>query len=220
MIRIIMLGAPGSGKGTQTQLLSKYFCIPFISAGEILRQEIRKNEKNKNYIKNIINKGKLVKNSFIIKIIKKKIQEKIYLNGFILDGFPRTIKQAESLKKYIKIEFILYLKIKLENIINRIEGRLIHESSGRTYHETLNPPKKKNIDNITGELLTKRKDDTKKIIITRLQEYEKFTKPLIKWFKKEELKNTIKYLEINANTSIQYIHKKIIKKLNINQKNN
>ncbi|WP_232036985.1 adenylate kinase family protein [Buchnera aphidicola] len=215
MIRIIMLGAPGSGKGTQTQLLSKYFCIPFISAGEILRQEIKKNEKNKNYIKSKINKGKLVKNSFIIKIIKKRIQKKIYLNGFILDGFPRTIKQAESLKNQIKVKYIIHLKVNLENIINRIEGRLIHEPSGRTYHETLNPPQKKNIDDITGELLTKRKDDNKEIIITRLKEYEIYTKPLIKWFKEEKSKNKIKYLEVNSNTSINNIHKEIIKKLNI-----
>ncbi|VFP78290.1 Adenylate kinase [Buchnera aphidicola (Cinara cuneomaculata)] len=219
MTRIIILGAPGSGKGTQTQLLSQYFCIPFISAGEILRQEIKNNKQNKKYIKKTINKGKLVNNSFIIKLIKKKIQEKIYLNGFILDGFPRTIEQAEFLNKDIKIKFIIYLKIKLTNILNRIEGRLIHEPSGRTYHKILNPPKKKNLDDLTGEILTKRKDDNKKIISTRIKEYEIFTKPLIQWFKRETLTNSIKYFEINSNNSIQKIHQDIIKKLNINLKN-
>ncbi|VFP88637.1 Adenylate kinase [Buchnera aphidicola (Cinara piceae)] len=214
MIRIIMLGAPGSGKGTQAQLLSKYFLIPFISAGEILRQEIKKNDKTKNYIQNTINKGKLVKNSFIIQLIKKKIKKKKYCNGFILDGFPRTIEQAESLKKNINIQYIIYLKIKHDSIINRIQGRLIHEPSGRTYHKIFNPPKQKNKDDITGELLHKRKDDNKKIILTRLKEYEKYTKPLIKWFRKEIKKNKIKLLEINSNKSITDINKKIIHYIN------
>ncbi|VFP77886.1 Adenylate kinase [Buchnera aphidicola (Cinara cf. splendens/pseudotsugae 3390)] len=209
-MRIIMLGAPGSGKGTQTQLLSKYFYIPFISAGEILRQESKKNEKTKKYIKETINQGKLVKNSFIINLIKKKIKKKNCFDKFILDGFPRTIKQAESLKKHIKMHFVIHLKISTDNILDRITGRLIHEPSGRTYHKKFNPPKKKNIDDLTGELLSKRKDDKKKIIITRLKEYKKLTKPLIKWFKMEDLKKNIKYIEINANKSIHKINKKII----------
>lgn len=210
MMRIIMLGAPGSGKGTQTQLLSKYFYIPFISAGEILRQESKKNEKTKKYIKKTINQGKLVKNSFIINLIKKKIKKKNCFDKFILDGFPRTIKQAESLKKHIKMHFVIHLKISADNILKRITGRLIHEPSGRTYHETFNPPKKKYIDDLTGELLSKRKDDKKKIIITRLKEYKKLTEPLINWFKMEDLKKNIKYIEINANKSIYKINKKII----------
>ncbi|VFP85062.1 Adenylate kinase [Buchnera aphidicola (Cinara splendens)] len=209
-MRIIMLGAPGSGKGTQTQLLSKYFYIPFISAGEILRQESKKNEKTKKYIKKTINQGKLVKNSFIINLIKKKIKKKNCFDKFILDGFPRTIKQAESLKKHIKMHFVIHLKISADNILKRITGRLIHEPSGRTYHETFNPPKKKYIDDLTGELLSKRKDDKKKIIITRLKEYKKLTEPLINWFKMEDLKKNIKYIEINANKSIYKINKKII----------
>ncbi|VFP79311.1 Adenylate kinase [Buchnera aphidicola (Cinara curtihirsuta)] len=217
MIRIIMLGAPGSGKGTQTQLLSKYFDIPFISTGEILRQEIKKNKKIRNYIEDTINQGKLVKNSFIIELIKKKIQEKKYYNGFILDGFPRTIEQAKSLKKNIKIQYIIHLKIKYYSVINRIKGRLIHEPSGRTYHEIFNPPKKKNKDDVTGELLNKRKDDNEKIIINRLKEYEIYTKPLIKWFKKE-IKNNIGYLEVNSNASIKYINKKIINYINNSKK--
>uniref|UniRef100_A0A451DFN0 Adenylate kinase n=1 Tax=Buchnera aphidicola (Cinara pseudotsugae) TaxID=2518978 RepID=A0A451DFN0_9GAMM len=209
-MRIIMLGAPGSGKGTQTQLLSKHFDIPFISAGEILRQESKKNEKTKNYINKTINQGKLVKNSFIINLIKKKIKKKNCFDNFILDGFPRTIKQAESLKKNIKMHFVIHLKINTNNILNRITGRLIHESSGRTYHKKFNPPKNKNIDDLTGELLSKRKDDKEKIIITRLKEYKKLTKPLINWFKMEDLKKNIKYIEINANKSIHKINKKII----------
>ncbi|VFP86123.1 Adenylate kinase [Buchnera aphidicola (Cinara pseudotaxifoliae)] len=217
-MRIIMLGAPGSGKGTQTQLLSKYFYIPFISAGEILRQESKKNEKTKSYIENKINQGKLVNNSFIINLIKKKIKKKNCFNKFILDGFPRTIKQAESLKKHIKMQFVIHLKISTHNILNRITGRLIHTSSGRTYHKTFNPPKRKNKDDLTGELLSKRKDDDKKIIITRLEEYRKLTTPLIDWFKKEDLKQNVKYIEINANKSIHEINKKIILYINKNNK--
>ncbi|WP_075434080.1 adenylate kinase family protein [Buchnera aphidicola] len=216
MKRIIILGAPGSGKGTQAQLLSKSLCIPFISAGEILRQEIKKNEKTRSYIKNTINQGKLVKSSFMIQLIKENIQKKNSFNGFILDGFPRTIEQAKSLKKYIAIEYAIYLNIEYKDIINRIEGRLIHKPSGRTYHSIFNPPKQHNVDDITGEILSKRKDDTKKIIKTRFEEYIKHTQPLIHWFQKEKKK--IHYLEIEANQSINHIHKKIINHLNKKKK--
>ncbi|VAX76758.1 Adenylate kinase [Buchnera aphidicola (Cinara strobi)] len=213
-MRIIMLGAPGSGKGTQANLLSKYLKIPFISAGEILRQEIKKNELTKNYIKNTINQGKLVKNNFIIRLIKKNIQEKNCYNGFILDGFPRTIEQAQSLNKTIPIHCVIHLNSKYLDIIERIEGRLIHEPSGRTYHKTFNPPKKNNIDDITGDLLSKRKDDKKRIIKNRLKEYDIYTKPLVNWFKNEQIQKKIEYLELDSSKSINRINKKIIDYIN------
>lgn len=210
MIRIIMLGAPGSGKGTQAQLLSQYFNIPFISAGEILRQEIKKNKKTKTYIKNTLNTGKLINDSFIIKLIKKKIKKKKYLNGFILDGFPRTMNQAQSLNQIIHIKYIIYLKINSNDVTNRIKGRLIHESSGRTYHKLFNPPKQKYIDDITGEKLIKREDDNEKTMLRRLIEYKKYTKPLINWLNQKKKENKFKYLEISANQSISNVNKQII----------
>ncbi|WP_236607826.1 nucleoside monophosphate kinase [Buchnera aphidicola] len=211
-----MIGPPGSGKGTQTQLLSKYFHIPCISTGEILRKEIKKNKKTKKYIKKTINKGKLIKNSFIIKIIEKNIKKKKFFNGFILDGFPRNIEQAKSLSKKINIEYIIYLKIKYDDIIKRITGRLIHASSGRTYHKIFNPPKIKNKDDITQEKLCSRNDDNEKTIKIRLQEYKKHTNPLIKWIKK---KKKIKFIEIHANQSIKIVNKKIIYNINNNNIN-
>lgn len=212
MISIIMLGAPGSGKGTQMQLLSKYYNIPSISTGDVLRKKIRNDKKFAKCIKNVINQGKLIKDHIIIKLIKKRIKKSDCKNGFILDGFPRTIMQAKILKnKLFNINYALHLQLSKKKIFRRIQGRLIHEPSGRCYHKIFNPPKKKNIDDITGELLSVRKDDKINVIKTRLKEYKKYTIPLIYWLHHNMKKKKIKIFEINTDNSIKKINKKIIK---------
>ncbi|AEH39884.1 adenylate kinase [Buchnera aphidicola (Cinara tujafilina)] len=211
MIKIVMLGAPGSGKGTQMQLLSNYYRIPPISVGDILRKKININQKFKKNIKNYINNGKLVNDDIIIELIKKRIEKKDCKSGFILDGFPRTIKQAEILKNNLfTINYILHLKLSEKKIFERISGRLVHIPSGRCYHEKFNPPQKKNRDNITGEKLSIRKDDNINIIKIRLYEYQKYINPLLIWFNKNMNQKNIKFFEIQTNDSIKNIHKKIL----------
>lgn len=211
MIRIVILGAPGSGKGTQMQLLSNYYRIPPISVGDMLRKKIITNQKSKKYIQTRINNGKLLSDKMIIDLIKKRTEKADCNNGFILDGFPRTIQQAKILKNnFFAINYILYLKLSEKKIFERIIGRMIHIESGRCYHKKFNPPKKKNRDDITGEKLSIRKDDNINIIKIRLQEYKKHTVPLLSWFHKNKEKNNIKFFEIQTNYSIHEVNKKIL----------
>ncbi|WP_082252733.1 adenylate kinase family protein [Buchnera aphidicola] len=218
MIRIVMLGAPGSGKGTQMQLLSNYYHIPPISVGDILRKKMNIDFKFKKYVQNYINNGKLVNDDIIIKLIKKRIEQKDCHNGFILDGFPRTIKQAEILQDNLfTINYILHLTIPEKKIFERIIGRLVHIPSGRCYHEKFNPPQEKNKDDITGEALSIRKDDKIKIIKIRLKEYKKYTAPLLDWFNKNMKKNKIKFFEIQTVHSIKKINRKILDLLKLNK---
>lgn len=215
-MRIILIGLPGSGKGTQAKFLSKKYNIPQISTGDILRKEIqKKNIYNKKIQKNI-NKGFLIPDNIVISIIKTRLQEKDCINGFLLDGIPRTINQAKMLNEMeIKIDIILEFFISKKEIIRRVQGRLIHKPSGRIYHKIFNPPKKKWKDDITGENLVIRTDDKNNIIEKRIEEYYKFTKPVVSFYKYQcKYNKKFRYYLVNARESILTIQKKLIKFLN------
>ncbi|WMY97311.1 MAG: nucleoside monophosphate kinase [Arsenophonus sp.] len=203
-MHIIILGPPGSGKGTHANFIFKKYHFPHISTGDMLRTI--SNERNKK----IISKGQLVEDQFICDLIKKRLKKQDCKNGFILDGFPRTIIQAKYLEDLnINLNYIIELYISEKNIFDRINGRLIHQSSGRTYHKTLNPPIKKNKDDITGEDLILRTDDKISSIKDRIEQYKKFTKPLIKIYRKKYLFYKYFYHIINANNSIINIQKSL-----------
>ncbi|WMY96088.1 MAG: adenylate kinase [Arsenophonus sp.] len=209
---IILLGAPGSGKGTQACFIVKKYRIPKISTGDILRNEVKKNKKLGIQIKELINNGKLVTNEVVIALIKKRIIQNDCKNGFLLDGFPRTIAQAEILKNIgISIKYVLELHVSDEIIVERITGRRIHKSSGRIYHIKFNPPKIKNKDDITGDDLIIRDDDTEDIIRKRLMEYHQFTKPVIDYYRKEAINGRINFVRLNGSSKIIEINKKLVK---------
>ncbi|QJC34371.1 adenylate kinase [Enterobacteriaceae endosymbiont of Donacia crassipes] len=211
-MRIILLGPPGVGKGTYARFISEKYNLINISIGDIIRNFLL-NNKNlllTNKLNKFIHKGVMIPDDIIFNIVKTKLFNINYNKGFLLDGFPRNILQAHILKKEkININIILELYIPNTEIIQRIIGRRIHLPSGRIYHTILNPPKIKDRDDITGEKLITRTDDNIIIINNRLKEYSKQTKPLIKYYKKEFLKNKILYKKIYNTLPIVDVQKQI-----------
>lgn len=212
MIRIILLGPPGSGKGTQAHLIANHYNISHISTGEILR----KTSLYKRF-RNVIKDGKLVNDDLMIQLITKRINKNDCNNGFVLDGFPRTINQAISLKKRnIFINFVIELDVLDSIIIDRINGRQIHMNSGRTYHIKYNPPKTDGLDDITGEKLIIRQDDNVKTMIQRLNQYRQNTTCVSKFYQKESKNACTLYFMVNGNQQIIKIYEKLINIITLN----
>ncbi|QNS01666.1 MAG: adenylate kinase [Buchnera aphidicola (Pentalonia nigronervosa)] len=198
-MRIVLLGPPGSGKGTQSKFIAERYKIPKISIGDILRENISlKNNIGKN-IQHTIKNGNLVSDDIVCNVMKQRIQQKDCINGFLLDGFPRTIGQAKYLlQQKIKIDFVLKLTLPSKLILERLSGRRIHAESGRTYHIKFNPPKQKNKDDITGQILTIRDDDQQASIKKRIQEYQKIDSILEEHYLSEKKLGNIKYFKIDG----------------------
>ncbi|QJC28921.1 adenylate kinase family protein [Enterobacteriaceae endosymbiont of Plateumaris rustica] len=212
-MRIILLGPPGSGKGTYARFISEKYNLSNICIGNILRNYIINNHSIlSKRIKKFINDGLMLPDDIIIKIIKKRLLHPDCKKGFLLDGYPRNIIQADILQKEnINIDKIIELYIPKNKIIERIIGRRIHESSGRTYHIIFNPPKVKGKDDITGENLIKRTDDNEQIITSRLKEYTTKTKPLINYYINKSLNKNFFYIKINNTDCILNVENKIKK---------
>lgn len=209
-MRIILLGPPGSGKGTQANFIVTRYNLAKISTGDILRQYSKKNNYLGKKIKKIIINGYLVDDDIIINLLINRIKKKDCLKGFLLDGFPRNIFQALKIKELkININYVIQLDISDELIFQRLNGRLLHLQSGRTYHNIYNPPKEKNKDDITGDLLIKRKDDKKKIIKKRLLEFHKLNHSLVKFYIQESKEKKIIFKKIDAQKTIKDISNNI-----------
>ncbi|PLK58681.1 adenylate kinase, partial [Candidatus Palibaumannia cicadellinicola] len=184
-MRIIILGAPGVGKGTQAQFLITEYGIPHISTGAMLRAAVKKQSTLGKTVKTIIDAGKLVTDQLVIKLVTERIRHNDCSKGFLLDGFPRTIAQAEAIKTAgIKIDVVLLLTVPDTLLINRIMGRMVHGPSGRIYHVKFNPPKQEGKDDVTGEALIIRKDDQEETVYKRLGDDHQQTKPLINYYRK------------------------------------
>ncbi|CAL4323331.1 adenylate kinase family protein [Buchnera aphidicola] len=210
-MHIFLIGAPNSGKGTQAKFISEKYNIPKISIGDLLRKIIQKKNKKSKDIQKKIRQGELIDDHIISSLIKKRLLKKDCSQGYILDGYPRTLNQAKMIqKKKIKIDLILELIVLEKNIIKRALGRKIHEPSGRIYHKIYNPPLKKNKDDITGEKLVTRKDDTIEIIQKRFSQYQLSQKEIFKYC----IEKKIKYIKINGNKKQIPIKKEIEKILN------
>ena len=182
---IYLLGAPGTGKGTQSHNLSSFLNIPQISTGEILRAEIKAQSELGKKLKAIVDSGALVSDDIIIEIVQKKIQSPECANGFLFDGFPRTLPQAEAIKTAgIKIDHVVEITVPDTEIISRMSGRRVHLASGRTYHIEYNPPKKAGFDDATNEPLVQRDDDKEETVKKRLDIYHQQTKPLVEYYEK------------------------------------
>lgn len=178
-----MLGAPGAGKGTQANYIKEHFGIPQISTGDMLRNAVKAGTELGIMAKKIMESGGLVPDDIIINLVKERIAEPDCANGFLFDGFPRTIPQAEALKTAnIQIDYVVEIDVVDTEIIKRMSGRRVHSASGRTYHIEFNPPKVDGKDDVTGEPLIQRDDDREETVRKRLQVYHDQTKPLIQYY--------------------------------------
>ena len=214
-MQIILLGAPGAGKGTQAKFISDHLNIPQISTGDMLRASVSKGTELGLKAKVLMEKGELVPDDLILDLLKDRISEKDCANGFLFDGFPRTLDQANALKeKGIKIDCVIEIMVDDDEIIQRMSGRRVHTASGRTYHIKHNPPKQENIDDETGEPLIQRPDDNEETVKKRLAIYHDQTSPLVDFYKKSSLvHNGNKYIEVNGVGDISTIQEQIKKAL-------
>jgi adenylate kinase len=216
-MRLILLGPPGAGKGTQAQFIKEKYNIPQISTGEILRAEIKAQSPMGLKLKSLVDSGQLVPDEIIIQIVADKIKTPECRNGFLFDGFPRTIPQAEALKLAgIHIDAVLEIHVPDEEIISRMSGRRVHLASGRTYHVKFNPPKVSGKDDITGEDLVQREDDNEETVKKRLDIYHHQTKPLIDYYlswsqRKED--HAPKYKKVSGLGNIEQIKAEVLKDL-------
>lgn len=211
-MRIILLGAPGAGKGTQAQFIMQKYGIPQISTGDMLRAAVKAGSALGLQAKSLMDAGKLVTDELVIALVKERIAQSDCSNGFLLDGFPRTVPQADAMKAAgINVDYVLEFDVPDEVIIDRMSGRRIHAASGRVYHIRHNPPKVENIDDVTGESLTIRKDDSEEIVRKRLVEYHDLTKPLISYYQHEAKEGRTQYFRIDGTQPVADVTKELAK---------
>jgi adenylate kinase len=182
-MRLILLGAPGAGKGTQAAFICSKFGIPQISTGDMLRAAVKAGTPLGLVAKKVMDSGGLVSDDIIIGLVKERIAQPDCANGFLFDGFPRTIPQADAMKAAgVKIDYVLEIDVPDESIIERMSGRRSHPASGRTYHVRFNPPKVTGRDDVTGEELVQRDDDKEETVRKRLAVYQSQTRPLVAYY--------------------------------------
>jgi adenylate kinase len=182
-MRLILLGPPGAGKGTQAKFIAERFGIPQISTGDMLRAAVKAGTPLGVAAKSIMDAGKLVSDEIIIGLVKERLTEPDCGNGYMFDGFPRTLPQADALRdSNVALDIVLEIDVPDEEIVERMSGRRVHQASGRTYHVKFNPPKAEGADDLTGEPLTQREDDKEEVVRKRLEVYHSQTKPLVKYY--------------------------------------
>ena len=209
-MKIVLLGPPGAGKGTQAEFICKNFSIPHISTGDMLRESISAKSNLGIKAKAIMDSGKLVSDEVIIGLVKDRIKKDDCKDGFLFDGFPRTIPQADALQEAeINIDIVIELTLADEMIISRMSGRRIHQSSGRSYHIEFNPPLAEGKDDVTGEALIQRDDDLPETVKKRLDVYWEQTNPLIVYYRSKSVQTDIKYIEIDGSRSLTEVSDQI-----------
>ena len=182
-MKLILLGAPGAGKGTQAAFICRQYGIPQISTGDMLRAAVKAGTPLGQQAKAVMEAGQLVSDDLIINLVKERIAQPDCAAGFLFDGFPRTIAQAEALKQAgVKLDYVLEIDVPFEAIVERMSGRRSHPASGRTYHIKFNPPKEPGKDDVTGELLVQRDDDREETVKKRLDVYSQQTRPLVDYY--------------------------------------
>ena len=182
-MKLILLGAPGAGKGTQAAFICKKFGIPQISTGDMLRAAVKAGTPLGLEAKSIMDSGGLVSDALIINLVKERLTQADCANGFLFDGFPRTIPQADAMKVAgVDLDYVVEIDVPFESIVERMSGRRSHPASGRTYHVKFNPPKVEGVDDVTGEPLIQREDDKEATVQNRLSVYSAQTRPLVKYY--------------------------------------
>ena len=214
-MRIILLGAPGAGKGTQAQFLTKKYNIPQISTGDMLRAAIKAGTDMGKMAKAAMDAGQLVTDEIIIGLVKDRISEADCKNGYLLDGFPRTLPQADAVTNAgIEIDAVIEIDVPDSEIVTRMAGRRAHLASGRTYHIVYNPPKVEGKDDKTGEDLVQRDDDKESVVLDRLKVYHELTKPLIGYYKDlAEKVDSLTYITVDGTADIADVEASIVSKL-------
>ena len=215
-MRIVLLGPPGAGKGTQAEVLCKNFNLPHISTGNMLREAIQSGTQLGRQAKKLMDDGILVSDEVIVSIVVERIKQEDCKSGFLFDGYPRTIPQAEALdQKSIEIDAVIEIDVPDREIIKRMEGRRVHVGSGRNYHVLFNPPKIADKDDQTGEPLIQREDDKSDTVKDRLDIYRTQTQPLIKFYVDKSDKGELIYIKVSGSDLPSLVTKKILEKLKI-----
>jgi len=213
-MRMILLGAPGAGKGTQAQFITEKYGIPQISTGDMLRAAVKAETELGLQAKKVMDAGGLVSDEVIIGLVKQRITESDCANGFLFDGFPRTIPQAEAMVEAgVAIEDVVEIAVEDEEIVARLSGRRVHPGSGRIYHVRYNPPQQEGVDDETGEPLVQRDDDTEETVRRRLEIYYTQTSPLIDFYQNMPGENAPGYHRIEGVGSVEDIRDRVFKSL-------
>lgn len=213
-MRVILLGAPGSGKGTQAQAITEQFGIPQISTGDMLRAAVREGTPLGLAAKKIMDSGLLVSDDIILGLIQERIQDADCAPGFLLDGFPRTLAQADGLKHMgIAIDHVIEFVVDDEEIVQRMSGRRVHPGSGRTYHIVFNPPREADKDDVTGEALIQREDDSEETVRRRLAIYHEQTKPLVGYYQEAAQAGAVRFASIDGIGAVEEITQRILEAL-------
>ena len=214
-MRIILLGAPGAGKGTQAQYICEQYGIPQISTGDMLRAAVKAQSELGKKVEKVIASGGLVTDEIIIALVKARIEEEDCKDGFLFDGFPRTIPQASALlESNILIDVVLEIDVQDDEIVKRLSGRRVHLDSGRVYHIVYNPPKNEGFDDVSGEELIQREDDQEETVRNRLKVYHQQTKPLVEYYTQlSSLDSNIRVIKINGLAKVDSIKEEIFNML-------
>lgn len=205
-MRIILLGAPGAGKGTQAQFLMNQFSIPQISTGDMLRAAIKAGSDLGKQAKAVMDAGQLVSDDIMIGLVQERVTQADCENGFLLDGFPRTIPQADAMQAAgIAVEYILEFDVADDVIVKRMAGRRVHPGSGRVYHVEHNPPQQADVDDLTGEPLVIREDDKEATVRKRLAIYHEQTKPLISYYRHLAEQGAVRYHKVDGTRKVDEV---------------
>ena len=212
-MRFILLGPPGAGKGTQANFITKKFGVPQISTGDMLRAAIKAGTELGMKAKQLMDAGQLVPDDVILDLVARRIQEPDCAGGFLFDGFPRTLAQAETMKKLgVRIDYVIEIDVPDEEIVLRMSGRRVHPASGRSYHIKFNPPKQSDKDDVTGEPLIQRQDDQPETVKQRLRVYHAQTQPLIEYYSEWAAQgdpNAPKHFKVSGTGTVQQIRDRI-----------
>ncbi len=210
-MRIVLLGAPGAGKGTQAGLLAERFAIPQISTGDMLRTARRAGTPLGQQVREVMDAGQLVSNDIIIALVKERLQSSDCQRGFILDGFPRTIPQGEALRDAdIVLSWAVQVHVEEEELVRRLSGRRVHPPSGRTYHVLFNPPQREGLDDVSGEPLVQRDDDREDTVRERMGVYHRQTEPLLSFYREEERAGRIRLAIVDGQGPVEEVHNAIL----------
>src|SRR5690554_7501286 len=205
-MRLILLGAPGAGKGTQAQFICERFNIPQISTGDMLRAAVKEGSELGVKVKEIMTSGGLVSDDIIIALVKERITQPDCENGFLFDGFPRTIPQADAMKDAgVKLDHVLEIAVEDEEIVKRMAGRRVHPGSGRVYHVVYNPPKEEGKDDVSGEDLVIRDDDKEETVRKRLAIYHEQTEPLVAYYQDLAKQDVVNYHKLDGTKKVEAV---------------